>query len=97
MRIQQVVSEKAAALLASGKYLLSAGETIKSKISVRQFIEKTYSVRVESVNRINLPAKVRVWRGGRSRPKQVVGSSRHRFIVTLKEGYTIDEFKKKFS
>ncbi|HAI74213.1 MAG TPA: 50S ribosomal protein L23 [Candidatus Moranbacteria bacterium] len=87
--IEPIVTEEATAGIEKNKYIfkISARAT---KLQVKMAIEKIYKVKVEKVNTISIPKKVRV-RG------RVAGwkSGYRKAVVTLKEGNKIDVFEGK--
>lgn len=91
IKIQPVISEKSYAMAnAENKYtfLVPGGF---NKIDLKKEIEKRYKVKVEKVNSIVRPGKMkRDWRTNKLRRK----SDKTKMIFTLKKGDKIDEFLK---
>jgi large subunit ribosomal protein L23 len=88
--IKPIITEK---MTKAGESLSRYGFVVNSnanKLQIKQAVEKTYSVSVESVNTINMPGKLRS-RFTRSQGIQVgVANRLKKAIVTLKKGETID-------
>ena len=91
IKIQPVISEKSYEMAnALNKYTFMVPRGV-NKIQVAQWVEKEYKVKVENINSIVRPGKLkRDWKTGIKTRK----SDRVKVIVTLKEGDKIDEFLK---
>jgi len=85
-----VVSEKSYALMEHGAYIFVVSHHA-TKIDVRHAVERTFGVKVKSVNTLNRKGKKR-----RNRKSNTVGtrSSTKRAIVTLAGDDKIDLFEK---
>ena len=88
--IRPVVSEKSYALMEDGVYVFVVAQTA-TKIDVRRAVERSFAVRVKSVNTLNRKGKTR-----RNRKTNTVGtrSATKRAVVTLAGGDKIDLFEK---
>lgn len=84
--IRPVVSEKSVMDNEKGKYVFEVDRRA-TKVSVRQAVEKLFSVKVTSVNIQNVKGKTR-----RFRFKQGKTKNRKKAIVTLREGDKIALF-----
>ncbi len=82
-----VVTEKSASALLNNKYTFYVSAMI-NKIQISQIVEDTYSVKVKSVNIINLKGKI-VSRGRLSGKRK----DRRKAVVTLCAGFEISELK----
>lgn len=78
------ISEKAAVLADSGKYIFEVFPNA-NKIEIKKAVERLYGVSVTQVNVVNLPPKKR--RRGRF---EGLKSGVRKAIVTLKKGHTIE-------
>ena len=91
IKIQPVISEKTydmANSLNKYTFLVQRGE---NKIEVGKAIEKKYKVKVEKVNSIVRPGKLkRDWKSNKKRRRSDI----IKMVVTLKQGDKIDEFLK---
>jgi large subunit ribosomal protein L23 len=91
IKIQPLISEKSYAMANSqNKYifLVSRGT---NKIEMGKAVEIKYKVKVESINSVVKPGKMkRDWKTGKTTRK----SDMLKMIVTLKKGDKIDEFLK---
>ncbi len=91
IKIQPVISEKTydmANSLNKYTFLVQRGE---NKIEVGKAIEKKYKVKVEKVNSVVRPGKLkRDWKSNKKRRR----SDMIKMVVTLKQGDKIDEFLK---
>ncbi len=85
--ISPITTEKTHSFSKDGKYVFSIKRSA-TKRNVRHDLEKKYSVTVEKVNIIKIPAKRRTIK--RDRGYQSVGK---KAIVTLKKGETIALFE----
>jgi len=85
--VKPLVTEKTMFLRGDRKYTFEVSP-LANKAMIRQAVEKTFNVKVESVNISNCKAKPK--RRGRFE-----GYTRNwkKAIVTLKEGYTIKELE----
>lgn len=89
--IRPVISEKAETLSGTaGKYCFIVDKNA-NKIEIKNSVEKTYNVNVESVNTSIMPgkSKVRYTKAGVQRGKR---PSLKKAVVTLQAGETIDYF-----
>jgi large subunit ribosomal protein L23 len=79
-----VRTEKGTMIEPQRKYLFEVSDTA-NKIQIRSAIEEIYKVKVEAVNTMTVPAKVKQVRReqGRTTPWK-------KAVVTLKEGHKID-------
>lgn len=82
-----LITEKNAALQEQSKYSFEIAKRA-NKYLVKQAVEKSFQVKVVSVNMINVPGKTR--RVGR---RQVQTSSWKKAIVTLEAGQKIEIFE----
>ena len=89
--IQPVISEKSYEMAnALNKYTFMVPRGV-NKIQVAQWVEKEYKVKVENINSVVRPGKLkRDWKTGIKTRK----SDKVKVVVTLKEGDKIDEFLK---
>ena len=91
IKIQPVISEKTydmANSLNKYTFLVQRGE---NKIEVGKAIEKKYKVKVEKVNSVVRPGKLkRDWKSNKKRRR----SDMIKMVVTLKQGDKINEFLK---
>lgn len=91
IKIQPVITEKTYDMAnALNKYTFLVQRGI-NKIEAGKVIEEEYKVKVESVNSVVRPGKLkRDWKSNKKRR----GSDMLKMIFTLKEGDKIDEFLK---
>lgn len=91
IKLQPVISEKTYEMAnALNKYTFLVPRGL-NKIEVGKAVEKEYKVKVEKVNSIVRPGKMkRDWTSNKKRRK----SDMVKMVVTLKEGDKIDEFLK---
>ncbi|MDD2578095.1 MAG: 50S ribosomal protein L23 [Candidatus Dojkabacteria bacterium] len=91
IKVQPVISEKSYEMAnALNKYTFSVPRGV-NKIEVAKWVEKTYKVKVVSINSVISPGKLkRDWKTNIKTRK----SDKVKIIVTLKEGNKIDEFLK---
>lgn len=91
IKLQPVISEKTYDMAnALNKYTFLVPRGI-NKIEVEKAVEKEYKVKVEKVNSIVRPGKLkRDWTSNTKRRK----SDMVKMVVTLKQGDKIDEFLK---
>lgn len=85
--VKPCVTEKSHAALGLNKYVFKVAPTA-TKTLVKQAVEKAYSVTVEKVNMVTIPAKRRFF--GRSAGMK---SSVKKATVTLREGDSIELFQ----
>lgn len=87
--VKPVISEKSYTLAnASNKYTFSVGTDV-NKIEIKKAVEDKYKVKVEGVNIVIKPGKMkRDWKTNRKSRKSDIRKA----IVTLKKGDKIDEF-----
>lgn len=86
-----VITEKNTRLMELGQYTFEVARDA-NKIQIKEAVEKTFNVKVLSVNVINVRGKERR-RAQRGRPASVGRTaSWKKAIVTLREGDTIDLF-----
>lgn len=85
--IKPIISEKAYALMAEGKYTFQVALTA-NKVEIRQAIEQIFNVKVEKVATMRVLGKVK--RMGRTAGKR---SDWKKAIVTLKAGESIEFFE----
>jgi large subunit ribosomal protein L23 len=83
-----IISEKAVDQQALNKYHFRVARDA-NKVQIREAVEAIYSVKVKSVNTMNVRGKLR--RVGRGRPGRTV--SWKKAIVTLQPGNTITLFE----
>jgi len=88
--LRPVVSEKSYALMEDGVYVFVVSPSA-TKIDVRRAVERSFGVRVKSVNTLNRKGKTR-----RNRRTNTVGtrSATKRAVITLAGGDKIDLFEK---
>jgi large subunit ribosomal protein L23 len=88
--LRPVVSEKSYALMEDGAYVFVVAPDA-TKVDVRRAVEKTFGVKVKSVNTLNRQGKRR-----RNRRSNTFGSrsATKRAFVTLARGDKIDLFEK---
>jgi len=82
-----LITEKNAALQASGKYAFEVAKGA-NKVQVKQAVEKVFKVKVTAVNVMTVPGKQR--RVGR---RQILTPTWKKAIVTLKSGDKIELFE----
>jgi len=87
--VKPIVSEKSYTLAnASNKYTFEVGMDV-NKIEIKKAVEDKYKVKVEGVNVVIKPGKLkRDWKTNRKNRKSDIRKA----IVTLKKGDKIDEF-----
>jgi large subunit ribosomal protein L23 len=79
-----VRSEKGSALEKEGKYLFRVS-TVATKVDVKRAVEEIYKVKVDAVNTVSVPGKLK-----RVRARAGYTSSWKKAIVSLKEGQKIE-------
>jgi large subunit ribosomal protein L23 len=79
-----VITEKSTILSENGKYVFKV-DPKANKALVKKAIESIFNVKVTSVNMINLPSKVKRFRGKLGKRSGV-----RKAIVTLGDGQTMD-------
>lgn len=77
------ITEKATALQAQSKYVFVVAPGA-NKLQIKQAVEKTFNVKVASVNVLNIPGKQK--RFGR---RIAMTPGKKKAVVTLKEGFKI--------
>jgi large subunit ribosomal protein L23 len=87
--VKPIVSEKSYTLAnASNKYTFEVGLDV-NKIEIKKVVEDKYKVKVEGVNIVIRPGKLkRDWKTNKKNRKSDIRKA----IVTLKKGDKIDEF-----
>ena len=82
--VRPIITEKATKLSEFNKVVFSV-TTKSNKIEIKNAVEKLFSVKVKSVNIINIKGKVKRFKG-------VLGkrNDTKKAIITLEEGNTID-------
>ena len=88
--IRPVVSEKSYALMENGAYIFVVAPD-STKVDIKRAVERTFGVKVKSVNTLNRKGKKR-----RNRKSNTVGTraATKRAYVTLVGGDKIDLFQK---
>lgn len=87
--VKPIVSEKSYTLAnASNKYTFEVGMDV-NKIEIKKAVEDKYKVKVEDVNIVIRPGKLkRDWKTNKKNRKSDIRKA----IITLKKGDKIDEF-----
>ena len=82
-----VITEKSTILKEGGRYVFEVARKA-NKNQIKEAVEKAFSVKVEMVNVMTVPGKLR-----RVARRQVLTPSWKKAIVTLKKGNKIDFFE----
>ena len=80
-----VLTEKASTLKEDQNQVIFEVELKADKVQIREAVEKLFDVKVKSVNTLNRPGKMKVFRG-----RFGMQQDSKRAIVTLEEGHRID-------
>ena len=86
--IKPIITEKSSLMGAENKYVFQVSTNV-NKIEIRKAIEDLFNVKVSGVNTLNVCGKKK--RVGRF---EGVTSAWKKAVVTLKDGYKIENFEK---
>ena len=86
--IKPIITEKSSLISENNKYVFEVNSAV-NKIEIRNAVEKLFNVKVTTVNTLIVKGKKK--RLGRF---EGVTSSWKKAVVTLKEGYKINNFEK---
>lgn len=86
--IKPIITEKSSLLGAQNKYVFQVSTNV-NKIEIRKAIEDLFNVKVSGVNTLNVPGKKK--RLGRF---EGMTSAWKKAVITLKDGYKIENFEK---
>ncbi len=86
--IKPIITEKSSLISANNKYVFQVSTNV-NKIEIRNAVERLFNVKVTGVNTLNVRGKKK--RLGRF---EGVTASWKKAVVTLKDGYKIENFEK---
>jgi len=86
--IKPIITEKSSLISANNKYVFQVSTNV-NKIEIRNAVERLFNVKVTGVNTLNVKGKKK--RLGRF---EGMTASWKKAVVTLKDGYKIENFEK---
>ncbi len=86
--VKPIITEKSSLISVNNKYVFQVSTNV-NKIEIRNAIERLFNVKVTGVNTLNVKGKKK--RLGRF---EGVTASWKKAVVTLKDGYKIENFEK---